>query len=117
MTDATSPHKDGGSNPSGVNWDDYVWWCLSAMYNSEQCTAQSALAFQESNEEVRNLARERTAPSDKSNTSAMTSIVLNNNGDSDDFAHATSTRMSKQQDEQQQHNEDGVPLSTTFLSS
>jgi hypothetical protein len=86
------------------------------MYNSEQCTAQSAMAFQESNEEIRNLAEDRTAPSDKSNTSTMTSIVLNNNGDRDDFAHATST-MSKQQDEQQQLNEDGVHLPTTFLFS
>jgi hypothetical protein len=29
------PYKDGNSGPSGTNWEDYIQWCLKAMYNAE----------------------------------------------------------------------------------
>lgn len=30
-----SPYKDGESGPSGTNWEDYIQWCLKAMYKAE----------------------------------------------------------------------------------
>lgn len=115
VTDATSPYKDG-TYPSGTNWDDYARWCLSAMFNSEQSAERNAVAYRESNEEVRNSDGERTAaPSNKSNTTAATSNAVSNNGDSDDFFDTTSTiSADEQQDAEHQHDKDGsIPLPTT----
>jgi hypothetical protein len=31
-------YKDINYTPSGTNYEDYIKWCLSAMYNTEQNT-------------------------------------------------------------------------------
>ena len=35
VTANNSPYKDGDSGPSGTNWEDYIQWCLKAMYKAE----------------------------------------------------------------------------------
>jgi hypothetical protein len=35
VTRRDSPYKDMNYIPSGTNWEDYVKWCLSAMYKAE----------------------------------------------------------------------------------
>ncbi|KAI2511360.1 hypothetical protein MHU86_2971 [Fragilaria crotonensis] len=36
VTRSDLPYKDINYTPSGTNYEDYVKWCLSAMYNAEQ---------------------------------------------------------------------------------
>ncbi len=47
----------------------------------------------------------------------MTSIAVNNNGDSDDFFDTASSMSAERQDAEQQHNEDGIPLPTTTCTT
>ena len=35
VTRRDSPYKDMHYIPSGTNWEDYIKWCLSAMYKAE----------------------------------------------------------------------------------
>jgi hypothetical protein len=112
VMDATSPYRDG-SYPSGMNWDDYARWCLSAMYNSEQSTItpKNAVAVQGSKVEVRNPTEETTAePSKESIATVMTMNAINNNDDCDDFFDTASTLREQQQDAEQ--GEDGHESST-----
>lgn len=53
VTDTTSPYQNG-TYPSGMTWDDYAKWCLSAFYNSECGTPKSNVNF-----EVHNNHQER----------------------------------------------------------
>jgi hypothetical protein len=43
VTSAKSPYKNG-TFPSGTNWDDYMNWCLYAMYESEQTVEDTEAA-------------------------------------------------------------------------
>ena len=36
VTRRDSPYKDVNYIPSGTNWEDYIEWCLQAMYKAEQ---------------------------------------------------------------------------------
>ena len=43
VTSAKSPYKNG-TFPSGTNWDDYINWCLNAMYESDQTAEEDTEA-------------------------------------------------------------------------
>jgi hypothetical protein len=36
VVSSLSPYRNPHEFPSGMNWDDYIEWCLNAMYQSEQ---------------------------------------------------------------------------------
>ena len=52
VTRSDSPYKDINYTPSGTNYEDYVKWCLSAMYNAEQNAEKARSKYENKNKKI-----------------------------------------------------------------
>jgi hypothetical protein len=76
VTGTASPYKNG-TFPSGMTWDDYARWCLSAFHHSECGVSKSYVHFgEESKDEQR--ADEVTVDAETTKMSSSTSALDEN---------------------------------------
>lgn len=78
VTDTTTPYKNG-TYPSGMTWDDYARWCLSALYSSECGVSKSNVNFgEENNADEGGRADEFNVDAETMKMSSSTSALVEN---------------------------------------